>query len=249
MGKVAIGVIHLKPLPGSPQYFSFEEVIESAIRDAEVLYESGMDAAIVENYGDKPFLKEVGKETVASMAVVANEIRKEVGIPLGINVLRNDAIAALSIAKAVKADFIRINQLFFPALTPEGLIEGKAGEILRFKRQIDCKAMIFADISVKHAIHFADVKEYILNAKRSLADALIVTGRTTGMPVDIKELKVVREADMPVLAGSGISPENIHRILRYCDGVIVGTYLKRRGEIDPERVKRIVKAVKNENKG
>ncbi len=237
-----IGVVHLKPLPGSPNYSSFDDVLESALEDAKALAEGGVDAIIVENFGDKPFLKNVGCEVVACMSVVAWEIRKETGLPLGINVLRNDPISALAIAKAVKADFVRVNQLFYASLSPEGWLEGTAGEVLRYKRAIDCNAMIFADILVKHAHHFANLEEYVENAERCLVDALIVTGKATGEEVNLRELKAVkRMARMPVLVGSGVTPENLPKFAKYCDGFIVGTYFKKRGRIDVERVRRLVK--------
>ncbi len=245
MEKVVICVVHLKPLPGSPEYESFEAVIESAIKDARAIEEGGADALIVENYGDKPFLLTVGKETVACMTAVAMEIKREVDLPIGINILRNDAIASLAVAKAVNADFIRVNQLYFQSLAPEGILFGNAGEIARYKKMIDCNAMIFADINVKHAKHLVSIEDYLLNVERSFADAVIVTGKTTGKKVDTNELKLVKEfVRVPVLAGSGVTPSNVNEIIKYCDGVIVGTYIKRGGAIDADRVKKIVKAVK-----
>ncbi len=237
-----IGVVHLKPLPSSPNYSSFEDVFESALRDARALAEGGVDAVIVENYGDMPFLKKVGAEVIACMSVIAWEIKKETDLPLGINVLRNDAKASLAIAKAVNADFVRVNQLFYASLSPEGWLEGNAGEILRYKRTIDCNAMIFADICVKHAHHFVSLEEYVKNAERCLVDALIVTGEATGKEVSLKDLKAVKKlAKMPVLVGSGVTPENLPKLAKYCDGVIVGTYFKEHGKVDVERVRRLVR--------
>ncbi len=239
-----IGVLHLPPLPGSPLYSSFDGAIEVALQDAKSLAEGGVDAIIVENYNDRPFLPETGKETVAAMTVIALEVKRETGLPIGINVLRNDAIAALAIAKAVKADFVRVNQLFFSSLMPEGWVEGKAGEIMRYRKAIDCNAKVFADISVKHARHLATLDDYIENIERSLADAVIVTGSATGKAVDIREVARVKENCMlPVYAGSGVTPENVARILEHADGVIVGSYFKRDGRVDAERVKKLVKVV------
>ena len=72
-----IGCLHLKPLPGSPEFEDFDEVLDHAVRNAKKLEEGGVDAIIIENFNDKPFLMEVGKETVAAMAVVA----KRLGMP------------------------------------------------------------------------------------------------------------------------------------------------------------------------
>uniref|UniRef100_A0A7J3M089 BtpA/SgcQ family protein n=1 Tax=Archaeoglobus fulgidus TaxID=2234 RepID=A0A7J3M089_ARCFL len=246
MEKTVICVVHLKPLPGSPLYESFDEVIEKALRDAKAIEEGGADALIVENFGDKPFLPCVGKETIASMAVVAWEIKKETNLGIGINVLRNDAMASIAIAKAVKADFVRINQFFFPSISPEGFLPGNAGKILRYQKQINCRAMIFADVNVKHAVHFADLESYLLNAERSLADAFIITGKATGLEVSIEALKKMRGI-APILAGSGVNAANAEKIAKHCDGVIVGSYIKTRGSVDAEKVRKIVSLVKRFN--
>lgn len=240
-----IGVLHLDPLPSSPLYESYQEVLENALKDAKALAE-GCDAIIVENFGDKPFLREVDRVTVACMSVIAWEVKRETGLPIGINVLRNDPFSALAIAKAIDADFIRVNQLYFASLTPEGCIEGKAGEVMRYKRFIDCKARVYVDVNVKHAHHFVSIEEYMENVERCLADALIVTGSATGKEVDVNELKFVRErTDLPVFVGSGVNPENIRKYIGLCDGVIVGTYFKRGRRVDAERVRKLAK-IRNE---
>lgn len=244
MEKTVICTIHLKPLPGSPLYESFEEALETALKDARAIEEGGADAVIVENFGDKPFLRCVDKETVASMSVIAWEIRKSTNLGVGINVLRNDAVASIAIAKAVKADFVRINQLFFPSISPEGFLLAEAGRVMRYRRKIDCRAMIFADVHVKHAVHFAELEDYLLNAERSLADAFIVTGKATGLEVSVEDLEKMRKV-APVLAGSGVNAGNAERIAKRCDGVIVGTYIKTRGRIDAEKVRKIVEIVKS----
>lgn len=244
MEKILICVIHLKPLPASPNYVSFEKVLEDALIDAKAAEEGGADAVIVENYGDVPYQKEVGKETVACMAVIAREIRRETSLGLGINVLRNDAIAALAVAKAAKADFVRVNQLYFGSLTPEGWIEGKAAEVLRYRRYIDCNAMIFADVNVKHAVHIASLEDYLLNVERALPDALIATGVATGREVRIEDLKAMRRIGFPVFAGSGVNVWNVDKIIEYCDGIIVGTYIKKMGRISSEKVRKLANAVK-----
>ncbi len=236
-----IAALHLKPLPGSPGYEDFDEVIEHGVRNARKLEEGGVDAVIIENFNDKPFLMEVGKETVAAMTVVAKEIKDSISIPVGINVLRNDAIAAASIAKAVKADFIRVNQLYFPSLMPEGLAEPIAGKLARFMKAIKLKALIFADISVKHSVQLASIDDYVENAERSFADAFIVTGDATGKAPDIRTVKYLsKNLKAPIIVGSGINPQNVRKYRRYAYAFIVGSYFKRGDEIDVERVRKLI---------
>ena len=116
-----MGVVHLAPLPGSPGYdekVGMTGILDRALRDAASLAGGGMAGIVVENFGDAPFWKDaVPPETVAAMARAATEIRRTVTIPVGINVLRNDALAALGIAAACQADFIRVNVLCGPMVT------------------------------------------------------------------------------------------------------------------------------------
>ncbi len=245
--KPLIGMVHLKPLPGSYHYNdNFDDIIDFAIKEAKKLEEAGFDAVMIENFGDVPFKKEVDKITIASMTVIAKAIKEEVSLPLGINVLRNDAIGAYSIAYVVKADFIRVNVLSGVAFTDQGIIEGNAHELAKLRRLLPSKVKVFADVHVKHAYHFMDFETSLLDTvERGLADAVIISGKRTGKEVDIKNLKLAKElVDVPVIVGSGINYDNFKKLWNYADGFIIGTWLKKDGnvknEIDINRAKNIV---------
>ncbi len=247
--KPLIGVIHLPSLPGSPSYQGepLETILERALQDLASLEEGGADAAILENFGDRPFAKLADKPTVAQMAVMARELVRTAKIPIGVNVLRSDGVAALSIAFASGASFIRVNVFSGVALTDQGLIEGCAREVLALRRALGAKVAILADIHVKHAFHFGDISDAARDAARNGADALIVTGKATGLPPDPADLRSVKAAShLPVLVGSGITPENIANF-KDADGFIVGTWLKEKGEVegpvDPERVRALKEAL------
>jgi len=252
--KPIIGVVHLKPLIGSPDYNNnFEEVLEFALKDAKNLEDGGVDGILIENFHDKPYYKDnVPKHTVASISIISNEIKKNISIPIGINVLRNDAFASLAIASVIKAQFIRVNVYIGAVITDQGIIEGKAHLIQRYKKFLMSNVKIFADVLVKHSYPFPNVN--IINlAKdayyRGKADALIVTGKVTGDEPDIENIiNLKREINAPILAGSGINIENVEKFLKFCDGAIVGTFFKENGKIenkvDIERVKKFMKIVK-----
>ncbi|NJE60649.1 BtpA/SgcQ family protein [Thermococcus sp. 21S7] len=250
--KPLIGMVHLKPLPGSYLYDgNFDAVIEFAIRDARTLEEAGFDAIMVENFGDVPFPKYVDKTTVAAFTAVAKAIRDEVSLPLGINVLRNDGIAAYSIAYAVKADFIRVNVLSGIAYTDQGLIEGIAHELAKLRKLLPSKIKVFADVHVKHAVHFFDFEDAILDTvERGLADAIVVSGRATGKPVDVEKLALAkRTSPVPVVVGSGTSHDNLPELWEHADAFIVGTWIKRDGkvenEVSLERARKLVELANN----
>ncbi len=233
-----IGMVHLPPLPGSPgSRLAVEAIVEHALTDATVLRDAGFDAIMTENFGDAPFTRgSIAPETVATMAIVIREIRRATDLPVGVNCLRNDARSALGIAAAVGARFIRVNVLTGVAATDQGMIEGDAHSTLRERERLCPDVQIFADVHVKHAIT-VNQPDIALAAEetayRGRADAVIVSGSTTGRAANADDLKAVKDAvpDKPVLIGSGATADTIRGLLAVIDGVIVGSALKPNGLI------------------
>ena len=250
--KVVIGVIHLPPLPGSPGWQgNMGYVLERGLQDAEALASGGIDGVIVENFGDVPFLKgPVGSETVAAMAVVTNQIRESIGLPVGVNVLRNDPSAALGVAYVTGGSFIRVNVHTGVVVSEQGVIEGSADATMRSRAFLKTNIKVFADVFVKHAVPLGDQKiEEAAKAvvQRGMADGLIVTGSFSGEVAAMDDVKAVRRvcSNAPIFVGSGVTEENIESYLSVADGVIIGTGLKYDQEVDKavdvNRVARIMK--------
>ncbi|MEZ5404768.1 MAG: BtpA/SgcQ family protein [Verrucomicrobiia bacterium] len=245
--KRLIGVIHLGPLPGSPDWsHNLPILIAHAIRDAKAYEKGGAHALIMENFGDAPFTKSsVAPETVAAMSTIAYAIRQETSLPLGINVLRNDAHAALAIATACGGDFIRVNVHTGAMLTDQGIIEGDAYHTLRLKKALNPNIQIWADVHVKHALPLAPfpIEETAHDTlERGKVDAIILSGHSTGDPVNLDELQRVRKSCPKafIALGSGVTLQNIKTYLPYANGFIVGTSLKRKGQLfEPVEVNRV----------
>ena len=250
-----VGMVHLPPVPGSPGWGGdMAAVLAAARADAAALAAGGAGAVMVENYHDVPFFAErVPPETVAALALAAAAVREACeGLPVGINVLRNDARAALGIAAAVGASFVRVNVHTGAAVTDQGLLQGRAAETLRARRSLAPGVGILADLHVKHATPLTPrpaVEEAADLRRRGLADAVIVSGAATGAAADPGELAAVREAlpDCPLLIGSGATRDNLSGFLPGADGFIVGTSLQvavdgARPRIDPQRVAAFVGA-------
>ena len=250
------GVVHLRALPGSPRYEGDRAaVLESARADAGAYLDGGLDGIVVENFGDVPFHKaDAGVAVVAEMTRVTTALVELAGAdhPVGVNVLRNDAAAALAVAGASGASFIRVNVHTGVQFTDQGILEGRAAETLRLRRALDLgEVTILADVWVKHAVppqgeRLEDAARDA--AHRGLADGLIVTGGATGAAPSADDLRAVRAAvpDRPLFAGSGVTPANVAEVLALADGVIVGTSLKETGDVrrrvDTARVKELVRA-------
>ena len=235
------GVVHLPALPGTPSgKHSFSRILDWSIRDASCLWDNGFDGLIVENFGDAPFWPErVEAHTIAQMAIIANAIRNAAppNFMLGINVLRNDAEAALAIAHSASADFIRVNVHSGAAWTDQGLIQGRARQTLDYRTKLSSSHIqIAADILVKHA-QTAGLTDPIQLSKdtalRGGADALIFTGRGTGQPTDLSVLKTVREhlPSTPLWIGSGLNPANLPSSMTVANAGIIGTYLHEDSDI------------------
>lgn len=236
---VLIGMVHLLPLPGAPDYGGggVGPILDRALADAEGYAGAGFDGLIVENHGDIPFLKpdRIGPETAAHMAVVADRVRMASGLPIGINVLANAAIHALAIASAAGSAFVRVNQWANAYVANEGVVEGAAAEALRYRSALRADDLrVFADAHVKHGAHaiVADrpIPELIKDVEFFSADVVIATGQRTGHAVDVDYLRLFRAAtQLPLLVGSGVTPGNVGEVLSVADGVIVGSALKEEG--------------------
>ena len=251
--KTLIGVVHLLPLPGSPRWQgNLEQLIEFAVNDADSYERGGADAVCIENFGDVPFTKScVAPETIATMAAAGRAIRAKIKLPIGFNVLRNDARAALALSAACGGNFVRVNVHAGAMLTDQGLIESDAYETLRYRERVCPGVEILADVHVKHAVTLGNWPLDMAardTLERGLADALIVSGTGTGEAPNVSDLETVRHAcpTAKILLGSGVTAENV-RNYSQADGFIVGSSLKTEGKlanpVDPQRVAKLVKAI------
>lgn len=247
-------MVHLGPLPGSPRFGGdFSSVLEAAAEDARALAAAGFDGIIVENFGDAPFhADDVPKVTVAAMTRAVATVIAKAGLPTGVNVLRNDAGAALAVAAATEAAFVRVNVLSGTMFTDQGPIVGQAADVAALRVTLCPDAAILADVFVKHATPPAGLT--IETATRDLADrggadAVVVSGTGTGRPVSSHDLEAVRGAtSLPVYVGSGASADTIAGLLESASGAIVGTTLKPHGDagapVDPALAAAFIAAAK-----
>lgn len=250
-----LGVVHLSPLPTAPRWKGkLAQVIARAEQEATALAAGGVDGIIIENFFDAPFAKErVDPAVVSAMTLVVDRLKGMVMLPIGINVLRNDAHSAMAIATCTEVQFIRVNVLTGVMATDQGLIEGKAYELLRYRRELGSDVAILADVLVKHArpLGIPNLTTAVQDTiQRGLADGVILSGWATGSPPSKEDLELAAAAagDTPIFIGSGANQENISQLMQAADGVIVASSLKRHGKItetiDPIRVSQFVEAAR-----
>ncbi len=249
-----IAMIHLPPLPGSPGWRgSMAAILDRVEEDARSFEAGGLDGLLVENYGDAPFFPgPVPPETVAALSLAVDRARKAVSLPVGVNVLRNDARSALAVAAVTGAAFIRVNVHTGTMFTDQGMLEGKAHETLRTRRALGPEVAVCADVLVKHASPPPGVtSEEVARdlRERGRADVLIVSGSGTGRSPDPDRIRRVKASvpDAPIWIGSGLDSNSAPDLLPLADGAIVGSALQRDGQAgagaDPVRIRRFMEEV------
>lgn len=257
--KPVIGVIHLLSLPGSARFEgSMESICLRAEQEAAAYATGGAHALIIENFFDAPFTKgRVDTATACAMSIVIKRVTAICELPIGVNVLRNDALTGMAVAATTGAQFIRVNVLTGAMVTDQGIIEGNAHELLLYRKHLSAhkNVRILADIMVKHAspVSFGQTLESTAKdtVHRALADGIIISGEATGAAPTLEDLAAARSAvpKTPIFIGSGCNKENIRSLLGIADGAIVASSLKRQGilenPVDVERVRSLTSELKH----
>ena len=254
--KPVIGVIHTGALPGTPRSLhSVSELVTSAAQEARIYRESGVDGVIIENMHDVPYLRgEVGPEIVAAMTAIGIAVKQECErLPVGIQILAGANIEALAVAHAAGLDFIRAEGYAYAHVADEGLIQSSAAKLLRYRKMIGAeRVQVWADVKKKHSAHAitADVSlgETAETVEFMGAECVIVTGRATGKPPQIADIREAKaHCGLPVFLGSGVNENNLSEFYNEADGFIIGTAFKMHGlwsnTVDAERAAAVIKVV------
>lgn len=253
--KPIIGMIHVGALPGTPaSRQSMAELLATAVHEARLYREAGLDGAMLENMHDTPYLRgSVGPEIVAAMTLLAQAVKTESGLPTGIQILAGANLEALAVAHVAGLDFMRAEAFAFAHVADEGWLDACAGPLLRYRKQLGAeRVQIWADIKKKHSAHVvtadvslgatADTVEFMRG------DAVIITGSVTGDPpqlADVAEAKA--HCRLPILLGSGVNAANLATFYPTADGFIIGSAFKADGHwanpVDPARVEALLNVI------
>lgn len=250
--KPAIAMVQLRPLPGSYRYRDepLAAIIAAVLDEATVLAEAGFDGLQLQNMGDNPSTRRVGPETVAYMTAAAIAIRRQCP-NLSLSILVNwDAEAAIAVADASGADFVRIEHTFTGvAVASWGLSEACCFEATRFHRKIAAHAPIFADVYEPHAVPLGP-RPVDQMARAAIdeggADGLFVTGES--FMQSMEWMRTIRRAlpTVPLFLGGGATAVNVSEALTVADGIVVATWVKggdMRNPVDPELAKQFMAMV------
>lgn len=258
--KAVIAMCHMQPLPGDP-YFDKEKgmdyVLEAARKDLHALQDGGVDAVMFSNEFSLPYLTDVEPVTVAAMGTLIGELKSEIKIPFGVNVLW-DAKRSIDLAVATGASFVR--EIFTGVYASDfGIWNTNVGETIRHQRAVGGENVkLLFNIVPESAKYMAD-RDICSIAKSTVfigrPDALCVSGLTAGTPTNASILKMVKDTvpDTIVLANTGVNAKNYEEQLTIADGAVMGTAFKVDGKfenaVDQARVKDLMDKIKAFRKG
>ncbi|XP_053401619.1 uncharacterized protein F13E9.13, mitochondrial-like [Mercenaria mercenaria] len=231
-----VGMIHLSASPGTPRYQgSVRKIVEKAEYEAKLYKEAGVDSVLVENMYDIPYLhtQDVGPEVVSVMTRACTRVRHmfDTG-PVGVQTLAGANKQGLAVALAAELDYMRAEGFVFSHVADEGLMNACAGSLLRYRKMIGAEHIqIFTDIKKKHSAHSitedVSVQETAQAAEFFLSDGVILTGSSTGQPVNQQEVEAVQKSvNIPVLIGSGVTADN-YPVYKSAQALIIGSYFKK----------------------
>lgn len=246
-----VGMIHLPALPGSPAWDGtpFKAIVRSALEDARILEDAGFDAALVQNSLDRPTRERVDALVVAQLTAVVAAVAASSGLRLGVNVVKNDGPAAVAIAAATGAEFVRVKLLTGAATSAEGALSANAFETMAIRRRSAEEISVWADVREPTSRHEAgaDLRAGLTDALDfGSADAVIVTGDDTEATLALAREAARTHPDAPLVIGGRISASSVSSALDLADAVIIGSALKAvpgiLGRIDAQAAATIVRA-------
>lgn len=252
--KPLIAMLHFPALPGRPRHdpsTGMDHLVDRVGHDLTTVQAAGVDGVLFCNEADIPYQLVVGAEIPAAMAAVIGQLKADVDVPFGVNVLW-DARATLALARATGAAFAR--EVFTGTYESDfGLMQPNIGELSAYRVAIGAaNVAVFDNISPEFSSPLGS--RSIADRARSAAflgmDALLVSGPMAGTEFAMEDLRAAKVAvpEVAVIANTGVRPETVGEVLAVADGAIVGTSLKRDGciwnEVDASRVERLMEAVR-----
>lgn len=241
--KPVIGMVHIGALPGTPLFDPSLDLVAAARADLQALQSAGFDAVMFGNENDRPYEFDVDTASTATMASIIGQLKSEITVPFGVNVLW-DPMSTVALGAATGAAFVR--EIFTGVYASDmGSWSTDAAAAMRYRDRLGRSDMaMLYNVSAEFA-HSLDQRSLPDRARSavfsSIPDAVLVSGQITGEAAALSDLEAVKAVlpDTPVMANTGVKHDTVAEVLRVADGCIVGSSLKIDGDtwkaIDPAR--------------
>ncbi|MBX2838508.1 MAG: BtpA/SgcQ family protein [Gammaproteobacteria bacterium] len=252
VSKPVIGMVHFGALPGSPLFDPNQDLVADARADLLALQSAGFDAVMFGNENDRPYEFSVDTASTATMANVIGELKSDITVPFGVNVLW-DPMATVALGAATGASFVR--EIFTGMYASDmGAWVTDAGKAMRYRNRLGRSDMaMLYNVSAEFACSL-DQRPLPDRARSavfsSIPDAVLVSGQITGEAAALSDLSAVKAVlpNTPVMANTGVKLDTVAEVLQIADGCIVGSSLKIDGDtwnaVDPDRAQRFMEVAK-----
>ncbi|MFA3917629.1 BtpA/SgcQ family protein [Ruegeria hyattellae] len=243
--KPVIGMVHIGALPGTPLFEPSIDLLATARADLVALQGAGFDAVMFGNENDRPYEFQVDMASTATMAAIIGQLKPEIQVPFGVNVLW-DPMSSVALGVATGAAFVR--EIFTGTYASDmGPWTPDAGKAMRYRDRLNRPDMaMLYNVSAEFA-HSLDQRPLPDRARSavfsSIPDAVLVSGQITGEAAAMSDLEAVKAVlpDVAVMANTGVKHETVADVLAVADGCIVGSSLKVDGDtwnpVDPDRAR------------
>ena len=228
--KPIIGMLHLRG-------YGREEKMAIAREEIAMMYESGVDAVLAENYFGST------NDVIAALEILKSEYGDRV---YGVNIL-GDFEESCRLAHLYGAKFMQVDSIC-GHLEPRK--DEKYAEMIARVRE-KYPVFVLGGVRFKYQpVLSGRSLEQDLAIGMTRCDAIVVTGEGTGMDTDIGKIGEFRSfmGDFPLIVGAGMTPESVADQLAVADGGIVGSYFKQDGQahqpMEEARVMRFMDAVR-----
>lgn len=254
---LALSMVQPNPLPGSYRHKDekIETIIDQALKETEIIAEYDFDGLIIQNMNDMPIKQIASPEAIAYMTRIGYEIKKRFP-ELILGILVNwDGVAALSVADAIGADFVRVEHLFTGAeVTSAGILQAQCVEIAELRKKINSNIPIYADVYETHGVPLGrkPMQDAAWEAvHEAFADGLFIAGKTPEESIELVKEARNKLDNTPIILGGGATGDNVYELLQHYDGVAVATWIKNgdmKNPVDPELAKIFINQVKQAKK-
>lgn len=227
---LVIGVVQLPELGIGHKPLSMDWLEDYVLQNLAVFARGGVPAVLLQD--ETLNASQARPESIAIMASLTRLARIEFpDLHLGTIVQAHDPLAPLAIAYASGATFVRIKVFVGAMLKAEGIQQGCAVAARDYRAMLGCEDIqILADVHDRtgYPVTSEPIEVAADWAARSGANGLILTGFT--YQESLNYLATVRRSGIqkPLLLGGGADASNVGEVLRYADGVIVSTALRRK---------------------
>lgn len=222
------GVVHLPPF--GADRLDLEGLESWLLEQIGIHAECGITSMMIQ---DQTPGELAGLKNVAILSALGRTVKRVFpDLSLGIILEANNPSAAMYIANACGADFIRQKVFIGAMVKAGGVMTGRAGEVWEARKDMDRPVRVLTDIYDRTGVPLGPlpIETAAGQALKYGSDGLILTGKNFEESLDLADRVRKQYPQAPVYLGGGITEKNVGEAVKHCDGMIVSSCLLEDGK-------------------